>query len=474
MASRVLLVDDLESDGCVVSWLEAMQYDVTTASDLSLMPPDLASDPPDLIILGHQSSAPDKMLENLNALFAVEGRCLPPTICLVDQHRPETRLLLLKGGVRSALVRPVAQSLFLATVRRTLRDADTTKELNRRKAAAVSFGFGEATQGFAPARRVAAVGFGEDLDEIIRRLSSALGYPVTRLSAVDALRERPGERAVDAYVILCETSPADQLRDLLAELRLRSHSRNAAICVLHPEDRPDLGAEALNAGAGDVAPVTVGGPELAFRIGMMLQAKTEQDILRKSSEDSYRLATTDALTGLYNRLYAETYLQDALDRARATGRELAVMMIDVDHFKAVNDSHGHAAGDDVLRAVAHRIRDNLRMVDLVARQGGEEFIVVMPETSRAEAGPAADRLRTKIGSLPIRLESGIDLRVTASIGVSVWNPAETPVRTRDIAFASVKEPLKALAKRLVADADGALYGAKAGGRDRINLAPTAA
>lgn len=474
MSSRVLLIDDHEADLCVELWLEAMQYDVSKVRDLRDLPENLIAVPPDLIVLGHQDAPPEVALENLKAILAVDGRVLPPTVCFIKQPALEVRHTLLKSGARAVLMRPLAQSLFLATVRRILRDADTTKELNRRKAAAVSFGFGEASSGFAPARRVAVVGFGDDLDLIRTRLSGALGYSVARLSPVDALRERPGERAVDAYVILSDSSAANQLRELLAELRLRSHSRNAAICVLHPEDRPDLAAEALNAGAGDVAPVTVGGRELAFRLGSMLQVKVEQDLLRKSSEDSYRLATTDSLTGLYNRLYAETYLHDALERAKATGRDLTVMMIDVDHFKSVNDTYGHLVGDEVLRTIAHRIRENLRMVDLVARQGGEEFIVIMPETSREEAGPAANRLRAKIGAIPIPLEKGVSLRVTASIGVSVWNPAEKPQVAKSSRVSSLSDPLKDLAKRLVADADGALYGAKAGGRDRINLAPTAA
>ena len=183
-----------------------------------------------------------------------------------------------------------------------------------------------------------------------------------------------------------------------------------------------------------------------------------------------RLAATDPLTGLYNRRYADRYLSDVIQNSNITGQPFAVMMADIDHFKSVNDTYGHAVGDVILRTIASRISDNLRSIDLVARFGGEEFLVVMPGTDAERAGPAANRLRAQICDDPIVLEDGRKVTVTVSVGVTVGGArrhcassaaksAVTPSRTEGI-----------VADTLLGLADGALYCAKAAGRNRVEVA----
>ncbi|CAN0605227.1 unnamed protein product, partial [Ectocarpus sp. 12 AP-2014] len=174
---------------------------------------------------------------------------------------------------------------------------------------------------------------------------------------------------------------------------------------------------ALNLGAGDIAAASSSGEEIAWRIDAMLERKHLQDQLRNSDEQSYRAAATDPLTGLYNRRYAEAYIADMLVSAQETGQKFVMMLTDIDHFKQVNDEHGHVIGDRVLCAVAERLRENVRACDLVSRHGGEEFLIVMPDTTESEARHTAERLRLAMASDPVATQNGT-VPITISIGVA--------------------------------------------------------
>jgi two-component system cell cycle response regulator len=165
---------------------------------------------------------------------------------------------------------------------------------------------------------------------------------------------------------------------------------------------------------------------------------------------SIEMAITDALTSLFNRRYMESHLSTLLEQAAARGKALAVLVIDIDYFKAVNDSHGHDAGDDVLREFAVRVRKSIRGIDLACRYGGEEFVIVMPETDLHVAGMVAERLRRSIAGEPFAVNKGAKrIEVTISIGLST-------LERKGEAIADVL-------KR----ADTALYRAKHDGRNRV-------
>jgi diguanylate cyclase (GGDEF)-like protein len=164
-----------------------------------------------------------------------------------------------------------------------------------------------------------------------------------------------------------------------------------------------------------------------------------------------RMATTDALTGLWNRRHLLERLEAEAARSRRSGRPLCLAVLDVDHFKRVNDQHGHPAGDEVLRVLAAAIKDAVRTSDVVGRMGGEEFAVLMPETDRAQARIVCERLRKTVGCSPVRLPSGESLDVTLSTGVALMAGEEG-------------------SDRLISRADAALYAAKADGRNRVRLA----
>jgi two-component system cell cycle response regulator len=162
------------------------------------------------------------------------------------------------------------------------------------------------------------------------------------------------------------------------------------------------------------------------------------------------LAITDSLTGLHNRRYMESHLGTLVDEAAARGKPLSLLIMDIDYFKSINDSFGHDAGDDVLREFATRVRKSIRGIDLACRYGGEEFVVVMPETDMAVAAVVAERIRRRIAceSFPIQKGSGA-IDVTISIGIA--------------GLAAAADSAETILKR----ADQALYRAKRDGRNRV-------
>ncbi|HEX8573887.1 MAG TPA: diguanylate cyclase [Allosphingosinicella sp.] len=164
-----------------------------------------------------------------------------------------------------------------------------------------------------------------------------------------------------------------------------------------------------------------------------------------------RIATTDPLTGLWNRRHLLERIEAEIGRSRRGGRPLCVAIIDVDHFKRVNDEHGHPAGDEVLRVLAGLLKEAVRSSDVVGRIGGEEFAILMPETDRAQAKLVCERLRDSVARTPVRLASGTALTVTLSTGIALLAGGEAP-------------------EALISRADSALYGAKADGRNCVKLA----
>jgi len=213
---------------------------------------------------------------------------------------------------------------------------------------------------------------------------------------------------------------------------------------------------ALDLGANDALPADLCPQEMTLRITRLLAEKQRGDLLRRTVRSGLEAAVTDALTGLFNRRYASAQLQRMAAQCRRSGRDFAVMVLDIDHFKTINDRHGHAAGDAVLREVAARLRANLRPVDLLARIGGEEFLVAVPDSDISHARNVAERLREVVGARPFRMpgrEEGVC--VTLSIGVSLASTLDGRATLRP--------------DDLVEAADQALFAAKGSGRNAVNL-----
>jgi two-component system cell cycle response regulator len=255
---------------------------------------------------------------------------------------------------------------------------------------------------------------------------------------------------VDVLVISLANEKIDGLR-LCAYMRSSEATRDMPIIVVSEIDDEKRAVRALDVGASDIVLKPIDPEELNARVKTQLRKRRYLDALRNRLDQSMELAVTDQLTGLHNRRYMRAQLEQFVKRAGMGGSPVSVMMADVDHFKRVNDLYGHAAGDDVLREVGRRLRENVRPIDLACRYGGEEFVVIMPETSLPLARAAAERIRQIICQKPFEISGGDVLNVSISGGVSCSDPADADVTD--------------LLKR----ADDALYRAKSAGRNRIEV-----
>jgi diguanylate cyclase (GGDEF)-like protein len=231
----------------------------------------------------------------------------------------------------------------------------------------------------------------------------------------------------------------------------RSEKGYTYIILLTSRDAIEHLVAGLQSGADDYLIKPVIEPELIARLNTGRRIVTLERSLRTANEENRRLSITDPLTGVFNRRYLMEQLPREIDRAARYGRQLSAIMCDVDHFKKINDSHGHMTGDDVLKWFAASLQKGVRTSDWIARYGGEEFIIVLPETSVSNAAIAAEHLRKDIAGTPFAA-AGLELPVSASFGVSGWKE---------------NVPKAASLDALIAHCDAGVYASKAGGRNRI-------
>jgi two-component system cell cycle response regulator len=228
---------------------------------------------------------------------------------------------------------------------------------------------------------------------------------------------RLGSADYDLLIVSLSLAGADGLR-LCSQARSLGRSTHLPIVVLvQPGDDKRL-LRALDMGVNDYVTRPVDRNELLARVRTQMKRKRFTDYLRDRFEESVELAVTDALTGLHNRRYMEAHLKALADQAIASGHPLSVLLADIDNFKAINDTYGHDAGDGVLREFAGRFRRNTRSVDLACRIGGEEFVIVMPDTGLERACQVGERLRACIAAEPFRTGPSAHLGVTASVGIA--------------------------------------------------------
>lgn len=293
----------------------------------------------------------------------------------------------------------------------------------------------------------------EDNRETRRKIVADLeqnGFKDAVLEAVDGLDgfQKASQNAPD--IILCdiEMPRMDGLKFLTA-IRSRTETEHIPVLLLTSNTSRDIRLKGLTTGAHDFIHIPYDPEELVARAKLHLNAKRREEELRKRNKELELLSHKDALTGAFNRRYLCHILNVELGRAARTDGMVSVLMLDIDHFKEINDRFGHQAGDLALKKVTAEATARLRDYDLFFRYGGEEFVVMLPDTSRREALKVAHRLCQKVRAIAFPNISP-DLKVTVSIGVAAYP---------DNDVCSVEE--------LLAHVDQALYQAKQGGRDQV-------
>ncbi len=451
MSARVLVVDDHPLNVKVLeAKLTSEYYEVITASDGVAALEALRAERPDIVLL-------DVMMPGLDG-FEVCRRMKDdpelwhiPVIMVTALTEVSDRVRGIEAGADDFLTKPIDDTALFARLRSLLRVKMMFDELRLRDETFLQLGGREDRRSMLEGASDGRILVVEDRDEVAENIMEVLGevHSLTRVSDGEAALAALFEREFELAIVSLDLERTDGLR-LCSQLRSREETRHLPILmVLNPGETKRL-ARGLDLGANDYIYRPIDRHELVARTRSQLRQKRYQDRLRSTYRRTVSLAVTDALTGLYNRLYLTSHLEALLAKSLKGAKPLSVAMIDVDYFKRVNDTFGHDVGDAVLREIAGRLRGLLRASDLVARLGGEEFVAVMPDTDEETAAAVTRRIRDEIAEKPFAsdlVDGGIE--VTASIGVA--------------ALAGADDTPDALLKR----ADDALYAAKRSGRNQV-------
>ena len=474
MSGTILIVDDVATNRIVLKVkLANACYDSLQAESGEEALMMARQHNPNLILLDLFLPGIDG-IEVCRRLKADPASCDIPVIVMTGQNDAELRVSALEAGADEFMTKSQDEVILPARIRSLLRARETENELQLRDTTWRALGFAEPAAGFDRQGTVAMIAASRaEALAWRRKLEPYLAADMVILDRVQALAISgavgPGTKPVpDVFMIAAGPDTGVSGLHLMSDLRSRAATRHAAICILVAPDQGDAAVMALDLGANDLITAGSDPREIALRLTTQLRRKEQADRLRASMRDGLRAAVVDPLTGLYNRRYAMPHAARIAERARQTGRSFAVMVLDLDRFKNVNDTWGHAVGDAVLVDVAARLRDNLRPVDMVARVGGEEFLVVLPDTALPQAEVAAERLRRVIDERPVRVQGGPEVSVTMSIGLALGGDFG-PDRLQDAAGHDAWD-----VQSLIDKADHAMLAAKSDGRNQVITSRSAA
>ncbi|MFZ5668009.1 MAG: PleD family two-component system response regulator [Pseudomonadota bacterium] len=449
MSARILVVDDIEANVKLLeAKLTAEYYEVLTANDGPTALAVAAAEVPDIILL-------DVMMPGMDG-FAVCRRLKDdpvtrhiPVVLVTALDGRSDRIEGLEAGADEFLTKPIDDVMLFARVRSLTRLKQVMDELRAREASGRRIGViaGAATRLGGSGGRVLVV---DDNERQAQRLMAELAVEHRPVAETDPEKAHLTARGpVDLIIVNATSRTFDGLR-FAAAIRSDETTRHLPILALVDPDEKARTVKALEIGVNDLLTKPIDPQEMAARARTQIRRKRYTDFLRDNLDQSLELAVTDQLTGLHNRRYMEGQLGALVKRAAHGGDPVSALMIDIDHFKKINDNFGHDIGDEVLREFAVRLASNVRAIDLPCRYGGEEFTVIMPGARLEDAHRVAERIRLHVAGSPFRVAGGRELlTVTISVGVAATLGGEdTP-------------------DGLIKRADEAVYEAKASGRNRV-------
>ena len=457
MTGLVLVVDDVPAN---VKLLEAKlaneYYDVVTAKDGYEALDLTRSRKPDLILLDVMMPGIDGF-ETCRQLKQDPDVSHIPVVMVTALSDPSDRVQGLEAGADDFITKPINDTALFARVRSLVRIKVLIDELRLRDKSGSQLGM--AASDFALNFDVSGSNLMVIDDDVVQsrrmmeKLTSA-GYNVICFDDHKlALDHARATEDLDLIVISTQLADIDGVR-LATQFKAIEQVRNVPIIMLVDEEEQHLMLKGLELGVNDYLISPVDFNEMFARVKTQIRRKKYQEALKSNYQESVSMAVTDGLTRLYNRHYLDTHLKNLVRQAGEQGRNLAVVIMDMDHFKHVNDTYGHDVGDEVLKSLAGIIVNTIRSADLAARYGGEEFVILMPETDAMRAYEAAERLRRNVEAAPFAVKHPESpLRKTVSIGYATLEPGDTP---------------ESLLKR----ADVALYDAKHSGRNLVRPEPT--
>jgi two-component system cell cycle response regulator len=452
MSARILVVDDNPLN---VKLLDAKlshdYYVVSTASSGAEALTKVESEKPDIILLDVMMPELDGF-DTCRQIKANPKSAHIPVIMVTALSDAADRVKGLEAGADDFLTKPINDLALMARVRSLLRLKMIMDEWRLRESTYNQMVHTPGDDDFKSQPGGHAVLLEDQAGdrEFITKTLAQLAVRVTFAATVAEAANFTQQQDCDLVIASVDLKDSDGLQ-ICPQLRTREATRQLPILLLANEGEISRVAKGLDLGANDYLLRPLDAGELIARVRTQLRQKRHYQRMQQNYERSLSLALVDPLTGAFNRRYLDAHMPKLLARCTAAHKPLSLLIVDLDYFKKINDTHGHAAGDAVLKEIVNRITLGLRPSDLVARMGGEEFAVIMPETDLPAALNIAERLRKRIGEVPIESAEGVpSITVTASIGAAIMSPeaSESP-------------------DELFRRADAALYEAKNTGRNRI-------
>ncbi len=454
MTARVLVVDDILANVKLLeARLAAEYFDVLSAFSGEEALDVLARERIDLVLL-------DVMMPGMDGFEACRRiKSDPrthhiPVIIVTALDQTSDKIQGLESGADDFLTKPVDDIALITRVKNLARLKTLNDEMLMRVSTSRQLGLSE---GDALEKALSGRSGRVLLVEDHARSGARLLEPLAKVH--DTFLEADPQRALtmlaeydfDVAIISLSLAKSDGLR-LCSQLRSLERTRHLPLIIMVESGEEARLLRGLDMGVNDYLIRPIDKHELLARVGTQIKRKRHSDFLRNCIEETVEQAVTDALTGLHNRRYMEGHLETLVREAARSGRDLSVLVADIDFFKHVNDTHGHDAGDAVLREFANRMRRNTRGIDLACRLGGEEFVIIMPDTEIGRAYQIGERLRACIAAEPFVIHAHLAIRVTTSVGLATLEAAEdTP-------------------SSLLRRADQALYASKRSGRNRVSTA----
>lgn len=452
MTAQVLVVDDILANVKLLeARLSAEYFDVLTATS-----------GPDALAICERSQCDiillDVMMPGMDG-FEVCRRIKSnprthhvPVVMVTALDQAVDRVRGLEAGADDFLTKPVSDTALMTRVRSLVRLKQLTDELRLRATTTHDLGIGGEERSFAAidgsrGKILVVDDRRSSSDRIVQTLRTLHKVEVEAMPQEALFRIAEGD--YELVMVSMSLSDFDALR-LCSQIRSIERVRHLPILILVDQEEEGRLLRALDMGVNDYLLRPIDKNEMLARTTTQIKRKRFGDRLSQAVQSSLEMAITDGLTGLHNRRYMENHINTLVHDAGARGKALSVLMLDIDYFKSINDNYGHQAGDDVLREFARRLRKSVRGIDLVCRYGGEEFVVIMPETNTALAYTVAERIRERIASMPFAITGRTrEIPVTISIGITTLGAdRQTP-------------------ESLLDHADQALYAAKRGGRNRV-------
>ncbi|QKX02980.1 PleD family two-component system response regulator [Wolbachia endosymbiont of Litomosoides sigmodontis] len=455
MTARILVVDDVPSNVKLLeARLKAEYYTVIVAHDGEEAINLVAKQQPDIILL-------DIMMPKINGFKVCKNlKSDPltthiPIIMVTALHDTHDRVQGINAGADDFLTKPIDETALSARIKSLTRLKMIIDELRLRGETNAEIGGVAGSSIMDYSNQI----FDSNIlvvDEDIFQAEQIYNILKQRFRSINILNDpmealKIGiEGNYDLIISDMQFLKTDGLR-LCSEFRSKVETRYTPILILSEDYNKNNLVKALDVGANDYLTVPLDESELIARVNLQVKRKRYQDALRMNLFNNAEMSIKDPLTNCYNRRYFDAHLRNIVKDSVEKNRRLSLMILDIDYFKIVNDDFGHSAGDELLKQIQKRISENIRVTDLLARFGGEEFVVVMPDTNISDAYIVAERIRKIIATEPFILsDKNITHNVTVSIGI-----------------AEMQESDLDSIKKFIVRADKYLYRAKNSGRNRV-------